>query len=301
MEYKSEYIDVIHNFCVDCEFPSEAETALVSAFEKTFADREAFSYIADRIDEYEKRTYLPFICVLQVISYYAKRDDISEYTMHLLFYILLSEILHKRYIYSGIPETIFHDSMMDLRWKMNECYNVYGIWGTFAGNWTSGFYLMKLFALGRLQYELIGYPSNNTYIKNGYFWKLETPVLNVHIPSSGSLKEEDCYASYASAKKFYTPYFISEAPIAIVCSSWLLSPYHNVMLPETSNIRRFASDFDLISSEDYMDNNILWRIFGKMDCNDIENLPRKTLLQIKYAERLEKGLPIGMGFGIRII
>ena len=68
---------------------------------------------------------------------------VHSYTLQLLFFISLSEKLRQRYAEQGIPDSVFHDSMCDLRYKTEECREVYGICGSFVASWFIG-YLIRL-------------------------------------------------------------------------------------------------------------------------------------------------------------
>ena len=54
----------------------------------------------------------------------------------------------------AIDDTIFYNTMLDLRYKLEECKLVHNQIGTFVPKWYKGFFEMKIFALGRLQFEI---------------------------------------------------------------------------------------------------------------------------------------------------
>lgn len=68
-----------------------------------------------------------------------------------------------RYEEKGIDLSIYHASMLDLKWKLMETNRVYGIWGVHCGDWFRPFFQAERFALGRLQFEVIvGYKMHQT-------------------------------------------------------------------------------------------------------------------------------------------
>lgn len=104
-----------------------------------------------------------------------------------------------------------------LKWKMDECKEVYKISGTFVPAWFDRFFKVERFGLGRLQFELI--PFGETYEKNGVSLNPESTVINVHIPRTGTrLDRESAKAAYQMAADFFKDEF-GEKPIVFVCWS----------------------------------------------------------------------------------
>ena len=67
------------------------------------------------------------------------------------------------------------------------------------------------------------------------------------------------------------------------------------LLPESSRIREFASDYDVTA--DYDGSGHLWRIFGNADVSDVASLPENTGLRRIYKEYMMKNGAIGTGQG----
>jgi hypothetical protein len=58
-------------------------------------------------------------------------------------------------------------------------------------------------------------------------------------------------------------------------------------------------DFDIISRNDVKNDGNLWRIFGRRDSYDPENLPRNTDLQRRMADYLAANDNVtGSGYGV---
>jgi GNAT-like C-terminal domain/N-acyltransferase N-terminal domain len=122
----------------------------------------------------------------------------------------------------------------------------------------------RLFALGRLQFELC----------DGY--------LNVHIPETGPLDPRACDASFARAHELFPEY--REAR----CRSWLLDPQLRGLLPHTSNIIRFHERWRLLDPGGVEDAKVLEFVFHVLDA-DLDRLPQETTLQRAIVAHLRAG------------
>lgn len=225
----------------------------------------------------------------------AGRMGVHPYTLHLLFYMQGSEELRRRYQENGVEEVWFWESMKDLKIKLMECLEVYGVSGTRAGHWHNGFFVDRI-ALGRLQYEPRAF-EGECYKKAGYAVKRGDMVINIHIPSGEPLTQESCLESYRLAHRFFAPLFEKGAPTAFVCDSWLLDPESDTFLPPC-NILRFKHNFDIIESRVDEKFHDKWRVFGRDYDKDADHLPRKTSIQRAYADHLKQGGKVRIGYGI---
>lgn len=222
---------------------------------------------------------------------------LHEYTVHFMFMLYAAEFLLEMYKENNISENIFWNTMVELRCKLNECYAVYKIWGTFVGYWLADIFRMKLFGLGRLTYERTLFEYEN-YNKKGISIKKGDSVVGVHIPSSGPLFPEAVTESLKLAYSF----FMSDTggPMAVVCDSWLLDTQLGKVFPESSNIKKFVNLFDVIyrcENENFSD---AWRIFSTDYTGNVSNLPQKTALQKSVAEFLKDGKKTGIGSGVLV-
>lgn len=221
---------------------------------------------------------------------------ISNYTLHFFFLLKCSGILYERYQENGLAENIYWDTIFDLKYKLIECQDVYGVWGTFVAKWYPGFLNMTRFALGRFQYEEVEFPHEQ-YIKDDIVVKKGDKVINMHIPSSGPMTKEIRMNSYKAAYEFFRSK-LNGKPLAVVCDSWLLYPEHEKFLPQNSNILDFMHDFEIISFKESNTFQEAWRIFGENHDLPPEKLPANTSLQKAYAKRLINGEKTGSGYGI---
>ncbi|MGB8456031.1 MAG: acyltransferase domain-containing protein [Anaerocolumna sp.] len=285
--------DFIKHMMEKIEFPQEAQEAYVSLcrqLERVTAYREKFTELADRYMRGETDS------VYEEVDILAETMKVHSYTMSMMLFLWCGEALLEEYREEDIPEGIYWDSMYDLHCKLMECYQVYGIWGTFVRSWYPGFYQMTRFALGRLQYEYSDFKLDE-YEVDGNIVKKGDRVINMHIPSNGSFSEEKRLESYKRAFEFYIDDFGGK-PIPMVCESWLLYPEHREFLPEHLNIRSFMEDFTYIegAAEDKFEN--AWRVFGKDSTKAPNELPQETSLQGAYAKHLMAGGKTGSGYGV---
>ena len=78
-------------------------------------------------------------------------DALSELTglhrhvVDFLFLALASERLRENYRAAGLTDELFWDTIADLKFKLIECHDVYGIWGTFVASWYPWFYTCLLY------------------------------------------------------------------------------------------------------------------------------------------------------------
>lgn len=288
----------ILNFCQSFDYPDEAKKALTEAAEKVETCQQ-FSLFSKLKEQYDADELPDFKAIWEPLDRVAESSGVSVYTVHLLFFMSCAGHLRELYREAEIPDMIWKDSMMDLKWKTLECYKLYQIWGIFVAFWYPPFFQLKLFALGRLEFEVIDLPDDypgNPPLKKG------APVINVHIPSCGPLKTEDCMKSFTMAYDFFKKqnpeYFASKEELPFYCYSWLLFKKHEIFLPEQSNIRKFMNLFDIFKSWEDNTYHDFWRIFYQPQNAPREKIPCKTSLQKAYLKWMDEGNLPGVGMGL---
>lgn len=270
---------------------------LLAAYDKITADKSA-----DRLFNEILSAYKADISMDYQEKLFKKTREISEitgvhdYTVELLVFICITKHLKAVYIERNIDLQIYRDSVLDLKWKLEECKAVKGIVGSFVSPWFCGFFDLTRFALGRLQFEII--TTWQDYEKNGV--KLEankSKVINVHIPRTGTpLDKESCDKAYAQAREFFKEQVGENCPF--VSYSWLLYPENKDILPKHTNTYRFMSEYDIIGWE-VNNGEDLWRLFDTEEKNP-DRLPCDTTMRRCYVEHLKKGGRVGCGFGVRL-
>lgn len=272
------------------DFPLDAQAELVATLDKFLVTAE-FLNIVKKYDSDD----FDFQNMLDDVKILAEKTDICPYTAYMLLFICMSPKLHSRYIEKGIDNKIFYDTMQDLRYKLEECRLVHEKTGTFVPRWYKGFFEMKIFALGRLQFEI-----NQTWFDcevNGTKIPKGTKVLSVHIPRTGTKLEHSLVIdSHRQAAEFFKDEF--DGNIIFICNSWLLYPWNRAVLKDGSNLAEFYDDFTIVSSGEYENYSEVWRLFDCLYDGNPDKLPNDTSLRRAYIERIKDGLPIGHGTGV---
>lgn len=290
------FLSYIENFMNRLGIPLEAKNELLKVEEIIFSSEDV-SKIFSKLKIELMNNEISLDETLATIGSLSNKLDTSEYTLHFIFLINCTDILLANYKREHIDEQIFWDTMDDFRCKLIECYDVKGVWGTFVGWWYADFLKMKIFALGRFQYEEKVF-EGNIYKKNGIVLNKGDVVYNFHIPSSG--KAFDKSARITSYRKAYDFFGCKEKGenLVLVCNSWLLYKEHDKILPQNSKILDFMQDFDIVESTDKEIFDDSWRVFGKYHTMPVEQLPRDSSLRKAVAEHLLAGGKMGNGFGI---
>ena len=287
------------HFFEQFDYPLPAREALSAAYDTVQLDSEAKELFDGYLKDYIGNTHCDFSAQLQGCAQLARRMPLSPYTLQLLLFICHSEHTIELYRQAGLDGQIFHDSMLDLKYKLYECYEVYGIWGSFVCSWFPRFFTLERFALGRLQFEWDRLPK--AYEGQGISLAEGARVIQLHIPRSGQpLSAALCDDAFARAVEFYKPQLKEGEPPVFTCSSWLLYPQGRHFLPEKSNIRGFMQRFDIYywgtHGGDHPD---LWRLFDTMEKNP-DRLPTDSSLRRAYVAHLKAGGKTGWGYGVYV-
>ena len=285
-------------FLDEMNFEKNDAEYLLSAFDTIISNENVNYILQNAISEYDKSMDIDWEPILMGANQISLATGVHLYTVYLIAIICLSKRLKKYYEESGISEEIWHDTMLDFRYKAKECKLVKGIVGTFVPTWYGKFFVLNLFALGRLEFRINTLKFD--YNKNGVNLKAGDPVVDIHIPRTETpLTKEACIDSYNRAKEFFASKF-EKAPMPFVCSSWLLFEGTQKLLSENSNIRKFASDFDIIQNKysapgDYSE---LWRLYDMEYTGDLDDFPADSSLRRAYKDYLKSGGTFGSAYGI---
>ena len=195
---------------------------------------------------------------------------------------------HSRYFYDklGVSYKIWRDSMMDIKWKLNECVLTCGFIGSRASDWFKGWYYANRLTFHRLQFELAY--ARADFKKGGFDIKEGDQIIGLHIPSDTTIPfdKENRDISYGLASEYFSQFF-DKKPIPLRCSSWLLAPFHSEILPEGANIREFEEEFTKGPSAQTRGD--LWRIFNTETLPEDKDLPENTKLQRAYKKFILAG------------
>lgn len=231
---------------------------------------------------------------LEAIATLAQEADASLNSARMVLFLYSAIPLLAEYQKRGLSESLFCETLQDLRYKLLECYSLHGEWGTFELEWYRGFYLCERFALGRLQYEKINFPHKEYkgVLKEG------DRVYSCHIPSSGPLLENDVIASLKRAYSFYRAE-LKNGILPVVCHSWLLYQPLETVFAGSGNILKFRNMFDVIDNHADSTNRDFWRVFYQsFSAQALNEVSPTTRLQKNLKDFLLNGQTMGAGFGV---
>ena len=284
------------DFWKEFEYPAEDAAYLLTVYDQVQANEETAKAWDEIVECYDKDIRTPWESLLERTAPIAEALHIHLYTIHLLLAQALSRRLRQEYAAQGVEDEIFCNSMLDLRYKLEECKLVKGIIGSFVGSWFSRFFYLTRFAIGRLQFEIISFGDH--YQKGDLCLTPESPVINVHIPRTGTpLDVESCDRAFAQAAAFFRRRGEIGDPCVFYCSSWLLSPENRTILSPKSNVYRFMERFDVFRTVPVWDGRNLWRLFDTDEKNP-DRLPADTSMRRAYIQYLKSGGLLGSGKGV---
>ena len=189
---------------------------------------------------------------------------IKEYTLAFVFLLRAAEVMHDRYKERGLSDELFNNTIMDLRYKYDECVKCKEVHGTFVPWWNTEFYALRRFCFGRYQFDMTTYGGEDFTSSAGVTIKKGDKTLGFHIPSSGvPLTDEVRLNSFKEAYKFFEEFRREDGLMIFECGSWLIYEEYKNFLPENSNTIKFINDFEIVSSEASEKFNDAWRIFDK--------------------------------------
>lgn len=174
----------------------------------------------------------------------------------------------------GVPEKVIEETFLDVSLRARIYEKKTGKPGISKEDalWFRHIINCKIFKIGVLQFqpfemiyldeEFLGEP----YMEFSKEQKEKLPsgahVINCHIQCGANLSTEEIKASFADAQALFKKIFPETKFKAFLCYSWLLYPDMINILPENSNIKAFAKNFEIIGkiqdSEQAFEN-----LFGK--------------------------------------
>ena len=282
---------MIRELCDRLGFPESDTQTLCELLGKLMSDPATAEMLKKAVDTMylgEGNSFNDVLCEL------TERCGAHRYTVNMVFWLYAAIPLRYVYKVKGLPEDVYYDSMKDLRYKLKECRDVYGICGTFV-DWFKLFYLCGRFALGRLEFERIPYPlEGHSSVKKG------DTVINMHIPSSGKLLYGDVIESLKKAYGFFTDAVRSDGTIVFHCSSWMLhTPMVESVCREGSNMRAFYDLFEIVEVTDSDTYPNFWRVYNMPYADGaFDKAPVNTTLRADLLAYLKNGGKMGSGRGV---
>lgn len=284
-------------FFIEFDYPIDTRQAILSDYIKirNISSNE-FEYI---IKMYVDNLNCDFNKIFDVIKEISLKTKVHELSVGLIYYIAISEQLKKYYIKNNVSLTIWKNSVFDLKYKMFKCKYLHGVYGAIKLSWPVGFFQMRKFGLGKLQFEIVNFRRD--FIIDGIVLKPNSKVINVHIPRTGSpLDRESMLDAYKMAKEFFSNVFIDNKAV-FVCESWMLWERNKEILKPGSNLLSFINDYKIVETGEYPDYKETWRIFDTPNVDDLEKLPQNTSLQRAYVDIMKKGEKTGWAYGVFVL
>ena len=288
----------LNDFMVECEYLDSDREFLLDAYDKIQGNETAKSEFARLVAVYENDIHCDYYKGILVPAQNAgKLVGVHPYTSGLLIFMCMTKHLKELYIERGISLDIYKKSVLDLKYKLDECKTVRGIIGSFVAWWFPGFFDLTRFGLGRLQFEVSNF--GHEYEKNGHKLTKDSKAIGIHIPRDGTpFDEASCIEAYKMAKEFFKEVEGEEKPF--ICHSWLLYPKLKDVLPRTSNVYRFLTSFDIFAYKNDKSRKDLWRLFDTMEQNP-DKLPADSSLRRAIVDHLKNGGTLGSGHGILFV
>ncbi|MDD6276171.1 MAG: acyltransferase domain-containing protein [Clostridia bacterium] len=293
-----EYLEYLDNFFKKLEFPKEASDYLIEFENKIRENKKLDDKLNKYLNDYmycEDKDLRDYLTKIDVLADYIGLDT---YTLQFMFILRCMPIVQQRYNEAGYDEQLFWDGAADLKYKMLECKECKGVYGTFVGGWNDDFIKLNRFALGRFQYVLRHSRHDTLTTQSGLVLHTGDPYLEFHIPSSGvPLTDDVRNDSYRRAWEFFKDQF-GDKPVYLSTSSWLIYPEHKMFLSEKSNIRKFIDDFDICFAEPKDNFNDSWRLYGRYADLPPEEWPEDTSMRRDFKKWILSGGKTGNGWGL---
>lgn len=278
------------------EFPEEAKTELNEAFAKVFSKKTNRQALENVLATYKQNKREGFSAAMAFCKELSVCANVHIYVVNALVLTVMAGESKVHYDNERIPAPIWRENFVDLKYKLIECKLVKGMWGIFVPEWYLGFFDVNRFSFGKLQFELIDF--GRSYHKNSLILTEKTPVVNMHIPRTGtSLTPKDVDEACEKAAVFFQEkYGLDE--VVFACNSWLLYPENKKMLKPTSNLYSFISRFDIVEVGEYADYQEVWRLFDCDYTGDVALLPADTSFRRAYIERIKRKEKTGYAYGV---
>ncbi len=287
------------NLCLDFKFCPEACKQLAECYKKIRNDKNLYEHLYNTAEKYKKGVDFSFYEEQIKFEKSCSSVSVHPYPAQMIFYLYLSPILKEFYKEKGLGDEMFEGVKEGIKCKLDECYSVYGIYGSFVAIWFSRFFTFTLFPIGRL--EFAPYLSDFEYKNGGFDISKGDALIDVHIPSKGRLEHDEVITAYLKAYEFFTNYYKREFK-AFICDSWLLYPENYNIIPNCKNIIAFMDDYHIFKWHQDPSNDDLWRIFGSSALNYPDSpLDDKTYMQKQFIKHFQNGGSLGIGFGLHMI
>ncbi len=213
-------------------------------------------------------------------------------------------VLKQRYENIGIPDSIFFDTIQDVKLRQELYYEKTRKTGLSKDDviWFRHLFNMHIFKLNTLQFQLFHmiYLDKESIGEEYMIFDEQqkerlspgSPVVNIHIQRYADLNPIEVEKSLNIALDFFQKYYPEHKFKAFICYSWLLYSGNQKLLNKESDIIKFAKKFEIIS-EVQDDTQAIQNIYGKR-FREKKDYPVNTSLQ-RNALIYPKCLGLGCG------
>ena len=277
---------------------NEATTAFLDGvWQKIKADEAAYAVFAEQIEIYKNNMtdfeHYPMLAKVQALG---EPYGILPATMDLVLLIYMLPILKEQYELQDVPMKYYDAIANGFRNHAEKALETKGAATAGVAWWSMAYFKLKMFSIGRLIYKWR--PFKETITFGDFVIEEGTYHIDVHIPGSGSFAQDVVHASYDEAKEFFEKRY-NKKGLLFACSSWLLSPTLDEMLPAHSNILAFAHEYSIYKTGvDPTGEKLGHYVFGSADMTNVDALPEGSSLQRAMKARLKEGKGIGTGSGV---
>lgn len=134
-------------------YPEAAVEAYSTAMTAAFGHPGAWELIEKAVDNCAAGEKTDIRALLDALGALSEECGVPSQTLRQLPLIASLDAAEARYRALGLSGEMFRDSFADLLWKTRECFRRFGVWGSAAAAWDWGFFELRIFGIGRLQFE----------------------------------------------------------------------------------------------------------------------------------------------------
>jgi len=230
----------------------------------------------------------------------AKLEKISAEELNLYIYICIYCRTYDIYRERAISDEVFFATVYrEIETMAGLCRHELGVCGIMQNKyrrWMRYSLDGRLFALDALNFEIC-HDSEFEGEVDGERLERGGTYISVHIPRKQKLTEEGCEAAYERAREFFKKHF-GIRKVIFLCHSWMLHPWLEEVLPESSGIVKFSSKYKKIEVSENLAEVKFW-IFPDDENTPTEALPQDTSLRRAFVENVRRGESMGVACGIR--
>ncbi len=285
----------VYKFLDEYLFPEKAKESIIFSLNKII-ESDGKTTLINIIDNYKKSCDIDCDKIEEDIAFISKTSNVNKFECNLAVFSCLVGQLKKHYEKAGYPDDIYSETVRGMLYKMNECYELYGIYGANNSLGFAIYFSLKRFGIEGLQFEVIDF--NRTATINGVTLLPTDKVINIHIPKSGKpFTAELRKKAYIRAKEFFKDYFVGQSKVPFFCHSWLMFKKHREMLKPTSNLIAFMNEFEIFAEYEFNDYEETSRVFNK-PFTSVDKMPTETSMQRAYVELIKRGEKTGGSEGV---